>query len=79
MPFELYQDTREDGAPYFYLAMDYITDEGRMRGGFMADLDSNLVDLDGNIITSRDDLENIISSEEALKEFSDNLMTNLEN
>lgn len=45
--FDLFSDVREDGTKFFYIELPYGPDALKT-GGFLADDEGNLIDMEGN-------------------------------
>ena len=58
--YDLFQDFNTRGRPFYYLVLNYGDGEDMRMGGFLADEFGNLIDLDGRILTSLDDLESFL-------------------
>lgn len=58
--FQLFQDKAEDGSVFHYLSLHY-GEQAQLIGGFLANERGDLIDMDGNILTSVADLEGILS------------------
>lgn len=62
IPYELYEDFDKNGNKYYYLMLTYGEDKF---GGFLADRFGNLIDFEGNILTSIEDMSEILQDYDA--------------
>lgn len=58
--YELYEDTDKEGEKFYYLKLKYADDKW---GGFLADEMGNLIDEDDTILTSVEDMEDLLEDD----------------
>ena len=60
--YSLFEDTNEEGVTFYYLKLQYGP-EGSLTGGFLADSEGNLIDEEGEVLKTLEEMEEWLDNE----------------